>query len=944
MRSLTLSSILKDLLNSMKLALDSIKNHTAAIASQEEVVTKLQNYQNGIDKKLEDAKTQAATALNQHNSSTSAHQDIRNQMATLNQKYTDDMVALRQDLSTVYHYKSSVNSYNDLPKSGMKVGDTYNIQTKDDMHGIRPGDNVSWNGTDWDNLSGIVDLSWLLPKSGGVITGDLSVQGKLHANADTATKVTATAPADGSTDLVYGTMAGTDAARIHISDANDKGELEIATSDNADETIVVRQYYHGGAGTFTDVAREAYILNSEGNTSFPGTVTAPRFSGVLNGNAATASKLATPRTITLAGGVTGSTTFDGSSNVIINATITQSANAATADAATTIKNFEQGTANAFRNVWFSDNTNNAKPVYNESIQYNPSTNVLKAGTFQGALNGNADTATDADKLDGYHENAFLRAREDASSNQENTLWDQIGIKQYANKLPDSLADVYNYGATVSFPAVNARFDLWYSNASEASKDGIRYRTGWDDRKNEWREILDSMTYNKYAPKLDGTGAKGTWNINISGTSERSNHINTQEVGHTDNTERRVFVSGSGDNTIQCYDPSMTYNSATQTLTVKAINGTAAKAAQDAAGNVIADTYETKANVNEFMDSCTEDEIKKLWVVMLPTPDPEPEPPASTKIVKTFDANVFLSEDRIIISNETTDQYIDDAAFKVAFLDNRDSVTKENLYKISEKDNFYGIGDNTYKVSIKIGNPPSTYDTEMAFSNTLNSASLFISKNYPWLDYKERNILSLLFNGNPAFKSINNSKVLSEEYADDVFTALGVFLDYTPYYIGSSESNKISYSTFVDNLKKNSDSDSDSDMRTAFQYLSSLHNEYYTIIDTLTNSNTIQAFDFMSLFNKNKPILGQDGLDCAFRDIVETKYHTVGGMDPKFFPIIENTSNIDYTKINSPMGVWLIYLMDFYMHYNHIDFEATPLAINTIPVTVTLKPVDSDTTA
>lgn len=63
-----------------------------------------------------------------------------------------------------------------------------------------------------------------------------------------------------------------------------------------------------------------------------------------------------------------------------------------------------------------------------------------------------------------------------------------------------------------------------------------------------------------------------------------------------------------------------------------------------------------------MDSCTEDEIKKLWVVMLPTPDPEPEPPASTKIVKTFDANVFLSEDRIIISNETTDQYIYDAAF------------------------------------------------------------------------------------------------------------------------------------------------------------------------------------------------------------------------------------------------------------------------------------------
>lgn len=609
MRSLTLSSILKNLLNNMKTALESIKTHTAALAAQEKVVTKLQNYQDGIDEKLAETKNQAAEALNQHNVSTSAHQDIRNQMATLNQKHTDDMAAMRQDLSTVYHYKSSINSYNDLPKSGMKVGDTYNIQTKDDAHDIRPGDNVSWNGTNWDNLSGIVDLSWLLPKAGGVITGDLSVQGKLHANTDTATKVTAAAPVGGGADLVYGMMAGTDAARIHISGADDKGELELATSDNGDETIVVRQYRDGGAGTFTDVAREAYLLNSAGNTSFPGTVTAPTFSGVLNGNAATASKLATSRTIALTGGVTGSTTFDGSSNITINATVTQSANAGTADAAATIKDFEQGTVNAFRNVWFSDNTNNAKPVYNEGIQYNPSTNVLKAGTFQGTLNGNAATATNADKLDGYHENAFLRAREDASSNQENTLWNQIGIKQYASKLPDGLTGVYNFGAVVSIPSTQSRLDLWYA---DNESQGLAYRTGWVDSKRNWKRILDSTSFNEFAPKLDGTGAKGTWRINISGTAETSNHINTQEVGHTDNAERRVFVSGSGDNTIQCYDPNMTYNSSTQTLTVKAVNGTATKATQDAAGNVIVDTYETKANVDTFMSGCTVSAVTTLW--------------------------------------------------------------------------------------------------------------------------------------------------------------------------------------------------------------------------------------------------------------------------------------------------------------------------------------------
>lgn len=74
----------------------------------------------------------------------------------------------------------------------------------------------------------------------------------------------------------------------------------------------------------------------------------------------------------------------------------------------------------------------------------------------------------------------------------------------------------------------------------------------------------------------------------------------------------MFVSGSGDNTIQCYDPNMTYNSSTQTLTVKAVNGTAAKAAQDAAGNVIADTYETKANVDTFMNGCTVSAVTALW--------------------------------------------------------------------------------------------------------------------------------------------------------------------------------------------------------------------------------------------------------------------------------------------------------------------------------------------
>lgn len=62
-------------------------------------------------------------------------------------------------LAGVFRYSGSVNSYNDLPKEGIKVGDTYNIVTADSAKNIAAGDNLAWNGISWDNLRGIIDLS-----------------------------------------------------------------------------------------------------------------------------------------------------------------------------------------------------------------------------------------------------------------------------------------------------------------------------------------------------------------------------------------------------------------------------------------------------------------------------------------------------------------------------------------------------------------------------------------------------------------------------------------------------------------------------------------------------------------------------------------------------------------------------------------------------------------
>ena len=56
-------------------------------------------------------------------------------------------------------YAGSVNTYADLPTANRNPGDVYNVKTADASHNIKAGENVAWNGTDWDPLGGTVDLS-----------------------------------------------------------------------------------------------------------------------------------------------------------------------------------------------------------------------------------------------------------------------------------------------------------------------------------------------------------------------------------------------------------------------------------------------------------------------------------------------------------------------------------------------------------------------------------------------------------------------------------------------------------------------------------------------------------------------------------------------------------------------------------------------------------------
>lgn len=59
-------------------------------------------------------------------------------------------VALKSDITSVYHYKGSVENYAYLPTTGNEIGDVWDVKSS--------GMNYGWTGTEWDALGQLVEI------------------------------------------------------------------------------------------------------------------------------------------------------------------------------------------------------------------------------------------------------------------------------------------------------------------------------------------------------------------------------------------------------------------------------------------------------------------------------------------------------------------------------------------------------------------------------------------------------------------------------------------------------------------------------------------------------------------------------------------------------------------------------------------------------------------
>lgn len=225
---------------------------------------------------------------------------VANNLATHEADFNNPhkVTAEQLGLTTVYQYKGSVATYADLPTTGQKVGDVWNVETADPDHGIKAGDNVAWDGAQWDILGGNHDLSGYAQLN---LANTFTALNTFKANIAVSNGKTA----GSSGSIFFGISPADETVQARISTDN-LGGLFYHVSTN--QPHVFRVGTNNDVLSIRDDTSKMTLISN--NKAFA-TVTHEGVAKWL-GNANTATKLETARTI-------NGVAFDGTQNITIEA-------------------------------------------------------------------------------------------------------------------------------------------------------------------------------------------------------------------------------------------------------------------------------------------------------------------------------------------------------------------------------------------------------------------------------------------------------------------------------------------------------------------------------------------------------------------------------------------------------------------------------------------------
>jgi len=444
-----------------------------------------------------------------------------------------------------------------------------------------------------DTMTGFLILNANPTAALGAVTKQYvdAVSAGLNVHASCVTATTATLASSSSGTVTYYNGVGNDGVGATLTTTGSFATIGGFAVPDTSRVLVKSEATQANNGIYVKDSNTQLTRATDFDNSPPGEIASGDFTFIVSGTVAgTNWAMTTPGTITVGttaivfsqlsgpGVYTAGTGIDITTNVISNTGVLSnvagtgiSVSSSTGNVTVTNTGVTSltGTTNQ---VTVSSATGAVTVSLPSSVTIG---GTMTAGTFSGAgtnltgtasglsIGGNAATATSATsatsatnsaQLGGIVAANYLYGANGSGSNTLNVTENVYELGQYKSGFWDVSGAAwmptndYYWGATFAHASNTNSYNYSGQLAFRIGTggDAIFGRTISNGTPTAWSRLLSSANYVSYAPTLTGSGASGTWGINISGTSTSSAYLVPYVVSSASGakTGRNVWANGA----------------------------------------------------------------------------------------------------------------------------------------------------------------------------------------------------------------------------------------------------------------------------------------------------------------------------------------------------------------------------------------------------------------